>query len=165
MPTFAVCRYCGVTFPARPYRVRAGEALYCSRACADAARAAASIDPRRPAATLADLTPRQRDIAGLIAEGLANKEIAAKLGISYMTTKNMLTLIYLRAGVLDRVGLARWVWERRRSDEDRARLGRQIEAVTKRLHALEPIFTRGKRYCHVKSAVEIVTRTLQERLT
>lgn len=163
MPTFTVCQYCGATFRTQPHRLTRGWGRYCCREHADLGRAAERGDPLRPAAGPADLTPRQRDIAGLIAAGLANKEIAAKLTISELTVKNMLTTIYLRAGVQDRVGLARWVWERQRAAEDRARLGRQIEVVAKRLHALEPIFARGKRYCHVKAAVEIVTRTLQER--
>ena len=44
--------------------------------------------PRRPPADLATLTVRERQIVEIIAEGLTNKEIAARLSIEVATVKN-----------------------------------------------------------------------------
>jgi DNA-binding NarL/FixJ family response regulator len=70
--------------------------------------------PLTPAATLADLTRRQREVAVAVAEGLSNKEVAALLSISDQTVKNNLTILYIRTGTGGRVALARWVWEQER---------------------------------------------------
>jgi len=53
-----------------------------------------------------DLTPREREIAQLIAEGLANSGIAARLGISERTVKAHLGAIYSKTGVGNRLALA-----------------------------------------------------------
>jgi DNA-binding NarL/FixJ family response regulator len=49
-----------------------------------------------------DLTPREREIMGLIAEGLSNQQIAARLVISPKTVKNHIHSIYQRIGVHER---------------------------------------------------------------
>jgi DNA-binding NarL/FixJ family response regulator len=49
-----------------------------------------------------DLTEREREIGSLIAEGLANKEIAEKLFISLGTVKNYVTNVYNKLGVANR---------------------------------------------------------------
>jgi DNA-binding NarL/FixJ family response regulator len=53
-----------------------------------------------------DLTPRQREIAGLIAEGLSNKQIARRLLIEQATVKNHVHSILVKLGVTrrDQVG-------------------------------------------------------------
>ena len=55
---------------------------------------------------LHDLTPRERKIAGLVAQGLRNKEIAAELGITEGTVKVYLHGIYGKLGVENRTELA-----------------------------------------------------------
>lgn len=52
------------------------------------------------------LTPREREVAQAVAEGLSNKRIGARQGISERTVKAHLTHIYEKLEVEDRVGLA-----------------------------------------------------------
>jgi predicted ATPase/class 3 adenylate cyclase/DNA-binding CsgD family transcriptional regulator len=67
---------------------------------------------RRPSVGWASLTPAELDVARLVGEGLANKDIAAKLFISPRTVQAHLTHIYAKLGVGSRVGLAREVTRR-----------------------------------------------------
>lgn len=53
-----------------------------------------------------DLTPRERELATLVASGLRNREIAARLGISEGTAKLHLYNVYKKLGVANRVELA-----------------------------------------------------------
>ena len=64
-----------------------------------------------PATRLTDLTPRQREVLGLVASGLSNKEIAACLSISYATVRNTMTAVYARIGVQRRRAASRWYQE------------------------------------------------------
>ncbi|MBI3886458.1 MAG: response regulator transcription factor [Opitutae bacterium] len=45
-------------------------------------------------AALAALSPREREVLALVAEGCADKEICARLGVTRSTVKNHLTAIY-----------------------------------------------------------------------
>lgn len=54
---------------------------------------------------LAGLTPREKELAGLIAEGKSNKEIATAQYISVSTVKTHINNIYRKLGVEDRNGL------------------------------------------------------------
>lgn len=54
------------------------------------------------------LTPREHDVLRLVAEGLANKQIARRLGIAERTVKAHLTSIMQAIGVSDRVAAALW---------------------------------------------------------
>ncbi len=83
-----------------------------------AAKGDAPFDPRaakallnRPVGdrALIDLTDRERQVLGLVAEGLANKLIARRLGISEKTVKAHLTRIFAELGVTDRTQAALWV--------------------------------------------------------
>ena len=52
------------------------------------------------------LTPRQREIAMLVAEGLTNKQIARRLNLTEGTVKLHLHSIYSKTGVQGRTALA-----------------------------------------------------------
>jgi DNA-binding NarL/FixJ family response regulator len=75
-----------------------------------ATRVAASLRPDRPGrpveAAVASLTPRQREVVALIAEGRSNREIAEALYLSEGTVKNYVTRILDAVGVTDRTKLA-----------------------------------------------------------
>ncbi len=75
------------------------------------ARAAGSVrtDLGRIVSSLMDLRPREREIMGLIADGLSNRQIAARLVITEKTVKNHICSIYQRFGVSDRSqAVTRW---------------------------------------------------------
>ncbi|MCT9934383.1 helix-turn-helix transcriptional regulator [Planotetraspora sp. A-T 1434] len=55
------------------------------------------------------LTPRQRQIAGLAAAGLTNREIAERLGLSIRTVANQLCRMYEHLGSSDRTALGRLI--------------------------------------------------------
>ena len=59
----------------------------------------ADREQRRPADTLTD---REREVLAMLGEGLPNKLIARRMGISEKTVKGHLTKIYDRLGVTDR---------------------------------------------------------------
>ncbi len=54
------------------------------------------------------LTPREAEVLGLVQSGLANKQIARRLGISERTVKAHLTSVFQRIGVVDRTQAALW---------------------------------------------------------
>ncbi|GAA1960260.1 response regulator [Kitasatospora viridis] len=57
------------------------------------------------------LSPRETEIAALVAAGATNAEIAARLFIAPGTVKNHLAAIQRKLGVRNRVGIASWSWE------------------------------------------------------
>jgi NarL family two-component system response regulator LiaR len=58
----------------------------------------------RPASN--DLTPRERDVLRLVVEGLANKQIAQRLGIGEKTIKTHISRVLAKLGVTDRTQAA-----------------------------------------------------------
>ena len=60
---------------------------------------------KRPASGWASLTPAERDVARLICEGLANKEVATRLFVSPRTVQAHLSHIYAKLGIASRVQL------------------------------------------------------------
>jgi len=58
-----------------------------------------------PAETLSD---REREVLALVGAGVANKQIALRLGISTKTVKSHLSHIFRRIGVQDRLQAAMW---------------------------------------------------------
>jgi DNA-binding CsgD family transcriptional regulator len=63
---------------------------------------------------LADLTPREIEIAELLALGHTNKEIAAILHVSIRTVEHHRTSVFRKAGVQSRAGLLRSMREHHR---------------------------------------------------
>ena len=63
---------------------------------------------RSSSSAAADLTPREREVLALVRQGLANKQIARRLGISERTVKAHLTSTFQRIGVVDRTQAALW---------------------------------------------------------
>jgi len=61
-----------------------------------------------PATPTVALTPREAEVLGLVRQGLANKQIARRLGISERTVKAHLTSTFQRIGVVDRTQAALW---------------------------------------------------------
>jgi DNA-binding NarL/FixJ family response regulator len=59
----------------------------------------------RPAS---ELTAREQEVLGLLAQGLANKQIARRLGIAEKTVKAHLTSVFQAIGVTDRTQAALW---------------------------------------------------------
>ena len=57
----------------------------------------------------AALTPREREVLALLADGLPNKQIARRLGISEKTVKAHLTRVFAALDVTDRTQAALWV--------------------------------------------------------
>ncbi|MBC2934224.1 response regulator transcription factor [Nocardioides sp. zg-1228] len=57
----------------------------------------------------AELSPREAEVLRLVVEGLLNKQIAQRLGITERTVKAHLTSAYQRIGVADRTQAALWV--------------------------------------------------------
>ena len=65
-------------------------------------RAAQAILSARPARQLPELSVREREVVDLVVEGLRNKDIAERMGISEKTVKTHLTHVYQRLGVATR---------------------------------------------------------------
>ncbi|GGM41524.1 response regulator [Dactylosporangium sucinum] len=82
---------------------------------AGAANPGGAADPAGPASAardrLAALTPREVEIVRLVASGLSNEEIAARLYISPLTAKTHVTRAIAKAGVRDRVQLVILAYE------------------------------------------------------
>jgi DNA-binding NarL/FixJ family response regulator len=69
------------------------------------------LDSRRDPRTTTSLTAREQEVLALVAEGLANKNIARRLGISERTVKSHLTRVFQAIGVADRTHAALWARE------------------------------------------------------
>ncbi|MBB6098704.1 DNA-binding NarL/FixJ family response regulator [Deinobacterium chartae] len=79
---------------------------------AELAEAVARIvgDPERdwlPAVALPQFTPRETDVLNLLLEGLSNKQIASRLGISPDTVKDYVSSVLGKLEVSDRMGALR----------------------------------------------------------
>lgn len=55
-----------------------------------------------------ELTPRERRVVALVAEGLKNRDVARALGVSRAAVQNHLRCIYVKLGMYNRVELALW---------------------------------------------------------
>lgn len=70
---------------------------------------AGKVNPRRPPAD--PLTARELDVTRLVARGLTNDELAAKLHVSLSTIKTHLANAQRKLAVRNRVEIAAWAWE------------------------------------------------------
>ncbi len=86
-----------------------GQAMPAGRAVALALKEPAPVAADHPvSAAPAQLTPRERDVAALIAEGLSNQEIAARLVISARTAETHVQHIMGKLGFTARTQIAAW---------------------------------------------------------
>ena len=69
------------------------------------------VDARREQAPARALSPREEEVLRLLATGLANKQIARRLGITERTVKAHLTSVFQQLGVTDRTQAALWARE------------------------------------------------------
>jgi DNA-binding NarL/FixJ family response regulator len=104
------------------YLLKDAEPADVARAVRAAAGGHSPIAPRAATALLAarsarqpaaELTAREREVLELVADGLPNKLIARRLGISQRTVKGHLTNIFQRIGVTDRTQAALWATRHR----------------------------------------------------
>ena len=68
--------------------------------------------PQVPGASFTDLTARERDVLGLICEGLADKEIAARLKLAPNTVRNHVATVYSKLNVHSRSEAIVWARQR-----------------------------------------------------
>jgi PAS domain S-box-containing protein len=64
------------------------------------------------AAEIGDLTPREREVLGFISHGLADTDIAQKLGLTRSTVRNHVATLYSKIGVHSRSSAIIWARER-----------------------------------------------------
>ena len=71
--------------------------------------------PEEPPAgeAIGTLTSREQEVALLVAQGLTNREISTRLGISERTAGNHVARILRKLGLRSRAQIARWATERR----------------------------------------------------
>jgi DNA-binding NarL/FixJ family response regulator len=70
--------------------------------------AQALLSARREPSPVAALSEREQEVLSLVAAGMANKQIAQRLGISEKTVKAHLTRVFREIGVFDRTQAALW---------------------------------------------------------
>ncbi|MGB2701923.1 MAG: response regulator transcription factor [Candidatus Phosphoribacter baldrii] len=74
----------------------------------DARVARALLPNSKPADPAAALSGREREVLLLVAQGMANKQVARQLGISERTVKAHLGNVFRHIGVADRTSAALW---------------------------------------------------------
>ncbi|MGA8980264.1 MAG: response regulator transcription factor [Pedococcus sp.] len=98
------------------YQLKDGDPSELLAAVRAAAAGHAPLDPRVARVLLPTLgeqtgdglSPREREVLRLVAQGLANKQIGRALGISERTVKAHLGRVFREIGVVDRTSAALW---------------------------------------------------------
>ena len=80
-------------------------------------KALAALRDAAPRTAQEAMSERELEVLGLVADGLANKEIARRLGISEGTVKSHLGSAFRRIGATRRTQAVAWVHERRARGE------------------------------------------------
>ena len=75
------------------------------------AREGAVKGPDPEAAKIETLTAREREVSGLVGEGLKNKAVAERLSISETTVRHHLTSVFAKLDVSDRLGLVIYAYK------------------------------------------------------
>lgn len=88
----------------------AGGALWFDPAVLTGPRHGASKRPG-PRTELVELTPRELELVGLVAEGLRNEEVGKRLGITEKTVRNHLTAVFQKLGVSGRLELVVYAYD------------------------------------------------------
>ncbi len=83
--------------------IGAGEALLAPAVTRRLITEFAARAPLQPPTRLQDLTPRERDVFGLLVTGLSNAEIAEQLHLAGQTVKTHVSAVLLKLGLRDRV--------------------------------------------------------------
>ena len=91
--------------------IAAIHAAHAGGAPLDPAAARVLLDAQRSQQPARNLSRRESEVLGLVAMGLANKQIARRLGISERTVKAHLTAVFQQLGVTDRTQAALWAKE------------------------------------------------------
>jgi pimeloyl-ACP methyl ester carboxylesterase/DNA-binding CsgD family transcriptional regulator len=97
-----------VSLPGRSHFPYVGDAAAVVRAILEFLGSPAVPPPRRPV----ELTPRQLQVAALVADGMTNRQIAERLGIEERSAEGHVERIRSRLGVGSRAQVAAW-WARR----------------------------------------------------
>jgi DNA-binding NarL/FixJ family response regulator len=91
--------------------IAAVRAAHAGGAPLDPSAARVLLDTQRAQEPARNLSARESEVLGLVATGLANKQIARRLGISERTVKAHLTAVFQQLGVTDRTQAALWAKE------------------------------------------------------
>lgn len=73
--------------------------------------AGAAAEQRRPGDAAMSFDPREREVIGLVVEGLSNKEISSRLNLSESVVKATLQRLFEKVGVRTRAQLVRFAFE------------------------------------------------------
>ncbi|MCI0519809.1 MAG: response regulator transcription factor [Chloroflexi bacterium] len=84
------------------YAVSGGEVIFGAMVARRMMRYFSGVKPLAPAEAFPELTEREREILGLIAQGLNNGEIATRLVLSGKTVRNHISNIFSKLQVVDR---------------------------------------------------------------
>jgi DNA-binding NarL/FixJ family response regulator len=73
-----------------------------------AVAAALALSLRTPPSTATSLTPREREVITLVAEGRTNREIGKRLGVAERTARTHVSNILAKLGLASRTQAAMW---------------------------------------------------------